>query len=150
MMYFFVFSPPKITGAVRPAFSAMSVKCAIGFALPAPPARDPIFVCAGATSAIAAKTPHQSVRRVPARLAAQTLAAKFRFRIGLQDGTDRSARGQCAACRPLFSCVKLLLAPALAPPGAQRATIFRPFAGMPHAMSTRFPLLSRAVLLLIP
>jgi hypothetical protein len=31
MMYFFVFSPPKITGEVRPAFCATSVKCATGF-----------------------------------------------------------------------------------------------------------------------
>jgi hypothetical protein len=30
-MYFFVFSPPKITGEVRPAFPATSVKCATGF-----------------------------------------------------------------------------------------------------------------------
>src|SRR5579862_6173051 len=29
-MYFFVFTPPKITGSARPAFLAMSVKCARG------------------------------------------------------------------------------------------------------------------------
>jgi hypothetical protein len=32
MMYFFVVSPPKITGALSPAFCAKSVKCAIGLA----------------------------------------------------------------------------------------------------------------------
>jgi hypothetical protein len=33
MMYFFVFSPPKTTGVVSPAFCATSVKCTIGLAL---------------------------------------------------------------------------------------------------------------------
>jgi hypothetical protein len=32
MMYFFVLSPPKITGAVSPAFRATSVKCTMGLA----------------------------------------------------------------------------------------------------------------------
>src|SRR5229473_447675 len=32
MMYFFVFSPPKMTGAANPDFCATSVKCAIGLA----------------------------------------------------------------------------------------------------------------------
>src|SRR6266850_3293123 len=32
MMYFFVFSPPKMTGAVSPACCAISVKCATGLA----------------------------------------------------------------------------------------------------------------------
>src|SRR6266704_2810846 len=32
IMYFFVFSPPKTTGVVRPAFCATSVKCTIGLA----------------------------------------------------------------------------------------------------------------------
>jgi hypothetical protein len=32
MMYFFVFSPPKMTGAVSPAFWATSEKCTMGLA----------------------------------------------------------------------------------------------------------------------
>jgi hypothetical protein len=32
MMYFFVFSPPKTTVAVSPAFCAASVKCTTGLA----------------------------------------------------------------------------------------------------------------------
>src|SRR5438309_11339850 len=32
MIYSFVFSPPKMTGVVRPAFCAVSVKCAMSLA----------------------------------------------------------------------------------------------------------------------
>src|SRR5579859_2512751 len=93
MMYFLVLTPPKTTGEARPAFSAISVKCARGLA---PDCR----ACAerrwkGASAATASrKTQKQGSKRWVGPEIMKSWHTKMRVPRGQGDGWSPSERAQ--------------------------------------------------------